>query len=111
VRFNVLAIASALAAIGASCALALLARRYARRIDLLKQEIALTRYPASLPRSEKRAIARAIAKYWSRKALLVKGHRRRLIEHYCLEAAKEVSLVYGRRVRASSSLTGALSAA
>lgn len=80
-----------------SAALAIGVIRLYQRVNLLKQELALTRYSASLPRAEKWAIAISICLRWARKPLRARGDSTGLIPHYCLEAAKEISLVYNRR--------------
>lgn len=80
-----------------SAILSVVVIRLYRRVNLLRQELALTRYSASLPRSEKRAVAMSICHRWARKPLFTRGDNTRLIPQYCLEAAKEISLVYNRR--------------
>jgi len=80
----------------ATVCLAICAIRLRRKVNSLKQVLALTEYSHLLPRSEKRAIATAVARRWARKALWVKGDQKDLVNFYCLEAAKEISLIYNR---------------
>ncbi len=72
----------------ATVCLAICAIRLRRKVNSLKQVLALTEYSHLLLRSEKRAIATAVARRWARKALWVKGDQKDLVNFYCLEAAK-----------------------
>jgi len=91
-----LSMAAILALSLATVCFAIFVIRLLRKVSSLKQVLALTEYSHLLPRSEKRAIAAAVAARWARKALWVKGNQTDLIAFYCLESAKEISLIYNR---------------